>query len=477
MSVEDRLRESLSGRAVAPPSSEDAWASIQRGIDRRHRRTRAIRIGGGGVLAAAFIAGAAWAGLALRSGHPVTNKPTEKQLFLSNVRVFGTPDFAKVGGVVTNNYDKPYGASVTCNLTDAAGKPVGTATGGLPLIRPGMSSTDQTIAFGSTKGLAISAACSATAIPPTRAPKPSPSPVPPATLQPASIVFFDADHGILGGTFASGYCSRRCAGGIEVTSDGGQTWTRFTKTPAPIVSVTVAPGTSDAWAVAQQPCYDQCEPTALLHSTDGGLDWTSLGNESISQPSFVSPTIGFALGYGRSGTHPLVATTDGGRTWQVVSRPCGSGSDLHWGEFLSFVTSTHGWILCNGEPGAGSQGRTVLETIDGGVTWQPIAGQIGSRFSVGGLGTSGYPGALAFRPDGTGWIGIGYAALYVMTSHDGGRHWGGNGTVPNSDGGEFQSLWFMTDSTGYALVSVFGGPEELAFTNDGGQTWTVVHRW
>ena len=75
MSIEDRLRESLARRTGAPSASEDAWGSIQRGIDRRRQRTRTVRVVGGAIVAAAFVAAATWGGLALRDKHPVIGHP------------------------------------------------------------------------------------------------------------------------------------------------------------------------------------------------------------------------------------------------------------------------------------------------------------------------------------------------------------------------------------------------------------------
>ena len=470
MSIEDRLRESLepSVRGAAP--SEDAWTSIERRIERRRRHIRHAWLAAGSLIGAALVASLTWTALALHANRPVVSPPPKGKLGITDVRVFAQRNFAKVGGVVRNNTDRAVGASVTCRLRNAAGRVVGSARGGVPRIRPHGASPNQTIASGATLVQATVADCTAQAT----SPAPTPQPAPPL-FQPGGAAFFDENHGIVVGSYGTSGCESGCRGWIQVTADGGRTWTRVAATRYPIVSVTVF-GTSDAWAVENETCAYICP--ALLRSTDGGRTWTDLGQVNVISPSFVSPTVGFAVGYQRSETNaPLLATADGGRTWNEVSRPCGPNTFPNWGDYPAFVSPTHGWILCDGQPSAGSQSRTLLETTDGGGTWRSIAGAIGSQPSVGGLGTSGYPGALFFRPDGKGWIGIGYAALEVTTSTDAGRHWHSGGVIETSFGGQFRALGFVNDAVGYALVDLFSSSSRLVTTRDGGRTWRVVTSW
>src|SRR5205807_1258017 len=161
---------------------------------------------------------------------------------------------------------------------------------------------DRTIASGRTIETAASASCRATLVAPT----PPPSPLPPAFI-PTNTAFFDPDHGIVVGSFGMNGCDSGCSGRIETTSDGGRTWTAVRNTKHPVGSVTVF-GTSDAWVVEKD--------SELLRSTDRGRTWTDLG-EQVTPSSFVSPTIGFALGHQRRESNPpLLITTNGGRSWR-----------------------------------------------------------------------------------------------------------------------------------------------------------------
>lgn len=82
--------------------------------------------------------------------------------------------------------------------------------------------------------------------------------------------------------------------------------------------------TTDGWALASQPCLTGTCPR-LAHTTDGGAHWSQLPDPPaqlqdgtvdcsvrtcVSNIWFASPTIGYLYGPG------LLATTDGGRTWQ-----------------------------------------------------------------------------------------------------------------------------------------------------------------
>jgi hypothetical protein len=397
---------------------------------------------------------------------------------ISNVRVSSDPTFAKVIGRVLNPSSRPVGVAIKCRLRDTSGRVVGVARGRIAYLRPHSSTARFTpIAAGQTSNTADSASCSARALAPVVAVPPSPPPPIRPSFAPASIAFFDRDHGIAVGSFGRQYCSARCRAWIEITSDAGLTWTRVKTTPFAMDEVTVA-GHS-AWVTER--CPGQGCPATTLWSTDGGKTWKSLGSQGVTELSFVSDTVGYAIrqAHQKFARSVIMRSIDAGRTWQPVGHVC----DFLWGAWLSFVSPTHGWLLCNGEPSAGSEGTTVYESNDSGTNWRPIAGVIRTRFT-GGLTGTGYPGAIFFRPDGRGWIGIGYAALYVVRSQDAGRHWQGqgrhrlqSGLIPNTDGGGFQSLWFTNDRVGYALVYVFGGPEELAVSNDGGLHWRVIHRW
>jgi photosystem II stability/assembly factor-like uncharacterized protein len=467
MSIDERLRDSMR-RATGPVvPSPDAWSSFERRIERRRRRNNAIRTGAGAVVGLAFVGGLAWAGLELHGHHPAKTMPgntSEQTLVVSAVKVYPSnengPGVAKVYGSVTNNGPDPTGAEINCTLDDANGQQVATASSSVDYVGPNAS---QTFGAGAQyETVPTTGTCDAQ---PRAAVSPSPPPAVQPQFQLGGTAFFDTDHGIAVGSFGTPGCSDGCTGLIQTTADGGTTWTSATKTRYPVVSVTLSGG-SDAWAVENDTCAYICP--ALLHSGDGGKTWTNLGEANVVNPSFASSADGFAFGYQRDAMRaPLLTTTDGGRSWTPTGSAC--DSPTAWGTFASFVSPTHGWILCDGQPSAGSQSRTLFETTDGGQTL--------ARVAATGLGTNGYPQAMAFRPDGNGWIGLGNAVVSIMRTTDGGGHWTSPITI-DANGGDIRSLWFLDDSTGYAVISVAGSPaDRLIETTDGGTHWSIVHIW
>ena len=462
MPIDDRLRTSMRRAAGPAMPSPDAWTSIERSVERRKRRANAIRVGGGAVVALAFAGALAWAGLALRGHRQATTQPGSS-LVVTAVKVMAGnpsgPGAAKLYGTLENDGTDASGATVTCDWKDASGSDVATTTSTVDYVEAKGSTT-----FGAGTDYQtppVTAACTAE---PRAAVSPKPAETVTPRYQEGSVAFFDADHGIAVGAFGTPGCESGCAGVIETTSDGGATWSTVDKTENPVVSVTVS-GSSDAWAVENQTCAYICP--ALLHSSDGGQTWTDLGQVNVVNPSFATPSVGFGFLYERDAmTAPLMKTTDGGRTWQRIGPGC--PDPTAWGTFASFVSPDHGWVMCDSQPSAGSQSRKVFETTDGGVTWSVTSGD---------TGTSGYPEALFFRPDGTGWIGLGHAVISIMRTIDGGKSWTSPITI-DANGGDIQSLWFLDDTTGYAVISEAGSPaDRLEKTTDGGRHWQVVYTW
>jgi len=144
---------------------------------------------------------------------------------------------------------------------------------------------------------------------------------------------------------------------------------------------------------------------------------------------------------------------------------------------VSFVNPLHGWLLCTGVGGAGNENRAILETTDGGQIWTTVAEASLGGQSSSGLTTSGYPTGLSFLPDGHGWMWAD-RAVGIEATTDGGRSWHVVGTVPNGASTSIGSVAFVSDTTGFALLT--NGDEQgtqLIGTLDGGRTWRVVSSW
>jgi photosystem II stability/assembly factor-like uncharacterized protein len=468
MTIEDRLRASLRSSAGESaedwPPLEDLWRRIERGVGGQRRRV-GVRVATA-VFALVLAAGAfVWLVLAFSGSGGSHHAIPAAKLSVANVRVYGVRDVAKIYGVVTNPTGAAVGATITCTVRDAAGHGLTTVPTSVSYIAPGAS--QQFVTQASFTGTAASAACRAASIPAV-----SPPPIAVATrvFTPAGVAFWDAKRGLVAGLFGPADHSSGTSR-IEVTADGGRTW-RVALGSRTSISDVQTLGTDLAWAVTGPCAMGTCD-RALLASTDGGVTWTRIFTGPLERVSFVSSTDGWAVGHlFPAGSQQLEATSDGGHTWRDLPVPCPREAGI--ATDLSFVTPTHGWLLCTGEGGAGEEGKAVLETGDGGRTWQMKA-EIAPppKRSIGtGLTITGYPTGVVFLPNAYGWMWLERGD--VLETHDGGQNWRELG-LSEFDVTEVTSMWFSTDGTGFALRYGAGTTELLSRSQEG--KWTTVRTW
>lgn len=269
-------------------------------------------------------------------------------------------------------------------------------------------------------------------------------------FQPRSLAFFDADHGVVAGSIVCETCAKHRTAAISTTVDGGHTWTSPTTFSSAAASgVTAIPGGVDAWALVG---------TRLQHSVDRGATWSILPDAHVLDPSFATPTAGWAIRRTTVST-AVVATTDGGVTWSAGPTPCHHGA-----RFALFVTRTtidDGWVVCGGGAAAGSSVQVVWKTTDGGTTW-----------TRGFHGVAPGPIGYRFLDDGYGWRWH-YNFADLFRSTDGGTTWHDLGSVA---GGNVlvEDVWFVSDTDGFAVVKRANDSQRLLTTTDGGATWSGV---
>jgi photosystem II stability/assembly factor-like uncharacterized protein len=244
------------------------------------------------------------------------------------------------------------------------------------------------------------------------------------------------------------------AGGIQVTHDGGRTWTwvggrRLWSILA--VSLTSA---ADGWAVGRP--AGSATATFLLHSADGGRTWreSALTLRPMRAVDFVSATAGFGAG-AASDPRALLRSTDGGVTWTV--RATLPGPVLA----LSFVDPNRGWAVDQPWP-AGPQVLDVLATADGGATWRQV-GEIARP-------SPPAPVALRFFDAQHGVLMTGAPPDWqVAATADGGQTWYPSGHVAISPG---TSVLAAMPSADRLLLLL--GPGSLVRSGDGGSTWIAL---
>ncbi len=471
MPIEDRLREGLrrsANEAGGAETPEHLWEGIERGFHQARRREGAASLVAA-AMALLIAAGAvAWLAFAFAgSGRKPATGP--HVLSVRDVRVFGVPEGeAKIYGRLSNRSARALGAEITCTVLDASGQVLGTATGAVPYVPRGASLSFGPLG-GRFHGTPSSARCMAR---PIVAVSPSPSPVAPSVFQPGSVAFWDARHGIAAGLVGDPSCYPTCQGMVQVTDDGGRTWHLSLREDDPIYDVAVH-ASKDAWVLAGPCAMGTCD-IGVLFSGDGGRTWSRRSTEDLKQVSFVSADEGWGVGNVFANGQRLARTSDGGRTWKRLVVPC--PRETPFATDVSFVSSARGWLLCTGEGAAGNEGRAIMETTDGGATWNMVA-EAAQGPAPSGLTTSGYPTGIFFLDDGRGWMwaerGVG-----IATTMDGGRSWLVVGTVPNGADESMASAWFVSDTIGFAvLMNGNAQASQLIKTLDGGRTWRVIHAW
>lgn len=296
-----------------------------------------------------------------------------------------------------------------------------------------------------------------------------------ASLRPAAVAFWDADHGVVGLTIDQPDGS--VSGELRITWDGGRTWTSGTVTQDAIAEVAVA-GTDDAWVTTACITSPPCE-TLLYHTADGGRTWTSTWTD-LSWVSFVDGSVGWGIpGFGAPTTPGAVRlehTTDGGRTWMRTPSPC-AHMTLGPLRAVSFRTAADGLAVCALTAGAGGELHAVLGTHDGGLHWTTLAStsDMSGGKAVGTIQYGGYIRGIVDASDGTAWMWGDRMA--PLGSLDGGRTWSSLG-VGDPDVNLVNAAWPLDARRGVALL---WAPDRqatlLEATTDGSRTWTERFAW
>ena len=230
----------------------------------------------------------------------------------------------------------------------------------------------------------------------------------------------------------------------------------------------------------------------ILKTTNGGVNWNetySEANISLYDLSYVSPNVGFAVGYtwqNPGGHSKLLKTTNSGITWDTISNTL----QLPLYRVL-FLNENLGFIYSN-------SGR-FLRTINGGASWQDTLkyNLINLRFSNSNSGyflandtimgrttnaganwtiskirnsTIGFyaphPTQLYFINQTTG-ICIGTLGLNLRTT-DAGSNWINYNSSFTSD--ELDDVIFKNDNTGFAM----GWSNNIYKTTNAGSNWNKI---
>jgi len=263
------------------------------------------------------------------------------------------------------------------------------------------------------------------------------------------------------------------AGGtFVVTTDGGEHWRSGVVPGAETLQFRDVQGVSAKVAYLMS-IGDNPTDFRIYKTTDGGAHWTMQFQNQLTGAfydcmSFWTPDRGIAHSDSVNGIFPDIRTTNG-TTWQSISAnmpPALSGE----ASFSSSGTCTatqggqNAWITTGGSATA-----RVLATRDGGDTWNAYDTPLVSSPSAGGF-------SIAFRDALHGIVGGGdldpadpnNAATAV--SSDGGKTWTLTNKPPVT--GAIFGLAYVGNATGVGGGAAEGGRAVVITANAGGAAWT-----
>ena len=216
-------------------------------------------------------------------------------------------------------------------------------------------------------------------------------------------------------------------------------------------------------------------------TTDGGATWHAgvvpdAGALQFRDVHAVDAETAYLLSIGDGEQSRIYKTTDAGLTWTLqFTNPEPEG----FFDCMDFWDGEHGIAFSDSFGGA----FFLIATGDGGATWErvpphslPPASEGEGSFAASGT-------CLVTHGEGAAWVGTGAgASARVLKTTDRGRSW----TVAETPivGGTLTagiaSLAFRDSDNGAALGGVIDKPDEysdnVAVTSDGGSTWTLAGR-
>ena len=276
------------------------------------------------------------------------------------------------------------------------------------------------------------------------------------------------------------------------TSDGGQHWRRLSQPSPGVLREVHFVDASEGWGIAggsdtsagpgERPVGPE-QPggaTRLVHSTNGGISWTTLASPFGPQSvCFTSPRDGWVA----SGTN-VWRSTDGGRSWGArpsFTLPVPGGGPGFQAE-LQCADPGAGWVrFIGGGAAAGHIPYAVYVTVDGGADWRGVAAEAGTLGAELRLpaGPGSYPGPFSVVDPTTAVLVSPTPAADstgVAISTGGGAKLTALPAIPGANLLEPSSASFASATTGWVVGKDHAGRAVVLGTVDGGRRWTVQLR-
>ncbi|MEI6898903.1 MAG: hypothetical protein WCL00_03415, partial [Bacteroidota bacterium] len=232
----------------------------------------------------------------------------------------------------------------------------------------------------------------------------------------------------------------------------------------------VAVDANIVWAAA----FDGAAPTNACQNftktLNGGTLWsagtiTGASGNCIANVTAVDGSKCWAITYYASGTGAndgVWYTADGGNTWTHQTTASFSNSSS-FPNCVWFWDANNGY--CMGDPIGSPLSFEIYTTTNGGTTWVAVPAANKPAPLSGEWGISGYQSVFG----NTVWFGTNLGRIFKST--DKGLHWTVSTCTPLT--GKFVQPFFKNDTYGLVMDKDAATTGFLAFSNDGGSTFTA----
>ena len=230
-------------------------------------------------------------------------------------------------------------------------------------------------------------------------------------------------------------------------------------------------------AVSERVAWASGAASTVLRTVDGGRTWEKL-NVTTDALDFrdidaIDAQTAYILSIGNGPDSRIYKTTDAGKTWNLQFKNEDQKAFL---DAMSFWDANHGIAFGDSV----DKQFYILTTADGGRTWSrvPATNLSPAQENEGAFAASGTNIALFGKSHA--WIGTGAAAKSrVLRTTDGGRTWQIADTpLASGPSSGIFSIAFRDATHGVIAGGDYKKEQEavdnLAVTNDGGITWTLV---